>query len=58
MSYMSDVNVRNVPDDLVRQVKSKAALEGKTLREITIEAFERYAKEKEKPLKVRRTARK
>ncbi len=44
---VSHVLLRNVPEELVRRVKSKAALEGRTMREIVIGAFEQYAGGKE-----------
>ncbi len=48
---MSDVNIRNVDPALVSKVKSEACLEGKTLKDIVIEMFERYVAEKQKKKK-------
>lgn len=38
------LNIRNVPDELVRRAKSQAALEGKTLREWIVKAVEEKLK--------------
>lgn len=32
----------DIPDDLYRRVKAKSALEGRAIREVTSELFERY----------------
>jgi hypothetical protein len=32
----------DIPDDLYRQVKAKSALEGRAIREVTTDLFERY----------------
>ncbi len=37
----------DVPDDLYRKVKARSALEGRALREVAVEAFERYLAEPE-----------
>ena len=37
---MSDMNIRNVPDDLVRKIKMVALMENKPLREKVIEILE------------------
>lgn len=34
-----------VPDELYRQVKAKSALEGKAVREVTVELFRRYVRQ-------------
>ena len=39
--YMGTVNLRNMPDELIRRVKSQAALQGKSMREYVIEALEK-----------------
>jgi hypothetical protein len=38
---MSDLNIRKVPDDLIRALKIEAAENGKTLRDVCIERLER-----------------
>lgn len=38
----TDYLLRNVEDSLWRQVKARAALEGKDVREVIIEALESY----------------
>jgi len=35
------LNIRNFPDDLLRQLKAKAALDGKLLRDLVIELIEK-----------------
>ena len=40
---MSDLNIRNIPPELVAQIKAAAAMEQKTLREIVIEILTNYA---------------
>jgi len=37
---MSDMNIRNIPDDLVRKIKMVALMENKPLREKVIEILE------------------
>ena len=41
---MTDVNLREFPDELHREAKAKAALEGITLKELIIKAVEAYLK--------------
>lgn len=41
---MADYPLRNVPNDLWRQVKSKAAYEGRTIRFVLLELLRIYAK--------------
>ena len=53
---MGVLSVRDFPEELLRQAKSKAVLEGRTLRELVIEAVEKVVEEK-KSLKVRRVNR-
>ncbi len=38
---MGAVNLRNMPEDLIRKVKSQAALQGKSMREFVIVALEK-----------------
>jgi plasmid stability protein len=45
---MQTINLRNVPEDLVRKVKSKAALSGVTMRQFVIDTLT-AAVEEEKP---------
>ena len=40
------VFIRRVPAKLLREVKAKAMLEDRTLREIVIELFQKYTKKK------------
>jgi hypothetical protein len=35
----------DLPDDLYRQVKSKAAMQGRAVREVTIELYQRFLAE-------------
>lgn len=37
----------DLPDDLYRQVKAKSALEGRAVREVTIELYRRWLEERE-----------
>ena len=37
----------DVPDDLYRKVKARSALEGRALREVAVELFERYLEQPE-----------
>jgi hypothetical protein len=37
----------DVPDDLYRRVKAKTALQGRAVREVTIELFQRWVNEPE-----------
>lgn len=37
----------DIPDDLYRQVKAKSALQGKRIREVTIELYRRWLAEAE-----------
>jgi predicted HicB family RNase H-like nuclease len=41
---MSDINVRDFPEELHREVKARAALEGISLKELIIKAVEAYLK--------------
>jgi predicted HicB family RNase H-like nuclease len=41
---MAVINIRDFPDNLHREAKSKAALEGITLKELIIKAVEEYLK--------------
>ena len=41
----------DVPDDLYRRVKAKTALEGRAVREVTIELFRNWLQEPEKRAK-------
>jgi hypothetical protein len=43
---MAVINIRDFPDTLHREAKSKAALEGITLKELIIKAVEEYLKKK------------
>ena len=43
---MAVINIRDFPDELHRVAKSKAALEGITLKELIIRAVEAYLKTK------------
>jgi hypothetical protein len=56
MVTMPVLSVRDFPDELLRQAKSKAVLEGRTLRELVIEAVKKVVEEKPS-LKTRRTNR-
>jgi hypothetical protein len=47
----TDYFLRNVENSLWRQVKARAALEGKDIREVIIEALENYVKEGMEKLK-------
>jgi uncharacterized protein (DUF1778 family) len=44
MSNTKALNLRAVPDDLIRRAKSAAALEGKTLRDWVLKAIEEKLK--------------
>lgn len=44
---MGNVNLRNMPDDLVRKAKAAAALRGISLRQLVIEALETALKGEE-----------
>ncbi len=39
----------NIPDDLYREVKAKSALEGRAVREVTVELYTAWLGRKEKP---------
>ena len=41
IEYMGTVNLRNMPEVLIRRVKSQAALQGRSMREFVIEALEK-----------------
>ena len=43
---MATINLRDIPDDLHRQVKAKAALMGISIKELTIRALTEYLKKK------------
>ena len=45
---MATMFIKNFPDDLHRQAKAEAALQGVTLREIVAEALTAYLKVQEK----------
>jgi hypothetical protein len=38
-----------VPDELYRLVKAKSALEGRAVREVTVELYQHYAEQEEPP---------
>ena len=42
---MSSVNIRSMPEELVRRSKAQAALRGITLRDFVIEALEKALQE-------------
>jgi predicted HicB family RNase H-like nuclease len=48
---MAIINIRDFPDDLHRQAKSKAALEGISLKDLIIKAIEEYVMGKKKGAK-------
>jgi len=37
----------DIPDDLYRQVKAKSALEGRAVRDVTVELFRSYVEQRE-----------
>lgn len=39
----------NIPDELYREVKAKSALEGRAVREVTVELYTAWLGRKEKP---------
>ena len=39
---MSTINLRNVPDDLHRKAKARAAMEGVTLKQLILRLLEEY----------------
>jgi hypothetical protein len=39
----------DIPDELYRQVKARAALEGRPVREVTIELYQRWLREAPSP---------
>ena len=39
---MSTINLRNIPDDLHRKAKARAAMEGVSLKQITLRLLEEY----------------
>jgi hypothetical protein len=41
-----DLLIRDMPADLLRRVRSRAALEDRTLKAVAVEAFEDYVKKK------------
>ena len=38
-----------IPDELYRLVKAKSALEGRAVREVTVELYQRYVEQEESP---------
>ena len=38
--YMADINIRKMPDDLIRKVKAQAALKGITMRDYVIASLQ------------------
>ncbi len=44
---MTVLNIRNMPDDIMRKAKSEAALQGVTLKEFVIAAMEAALQKKE-----------
>jgi predicted HicB family RNase H-like nuclease len=51
---VSNINVRNVPEDLHRLAKAQAALEGITMQELVIRAIREYLDRETKKKKERR----
>ena len=45
---MANINLRDFPDQLHREAKAKAALEGISLKELIITAVEEYLKQAKK----------
>ncbi len=45
---MAVMNLRDVPDDLHRRAKAKAAMEGISLKALVIKALEEYLKKKKR----------
>jgi predicted DNA binding CopG/RHH family protein len=45
---MTDVNLRNVPEGLMRRVKAQAALQGLTMRQFVMDVLEEKLAEIEK----------
>jgi hypothetical protein len=45
-----------IPDELYRKVKAKSALQGHTVRAVTIELFERWLTEEQAPASTRVTS--
>lgn len=43
---MATINLRDIPDDLHRKVKAKAAMEGITLKQLVILALKEYLKKR------------
>ena len=43
---MATINLRDIPDDLHRKAKAKAAMEGITLKQLVIRAIDEYLKKK------------
>ena len=43
---MANINLRDFPEALHREAKSKAALEGITLKDLIIKAVQEYVKKK------------
>ncbi len=40
--FMATINLRNVPDDLHRKAKARAAMEGVTLKQLIMRLLEEY----------------
>ena len=45
---MATINLRDIPEDLHRKAKAKAAMEGITLKQLVIQAIEEYLKKKKR----------
>ena len=45
---MATINLRDIPDDLHRKAKAKAAMEGITLKQLVIIAINEYLKKKKR----------
>lgn len=45
---MAIMNLRDMPDDIHRRAKAKAAMEGITLKELVIKALKEYLKKKKR----------
>ncbi|MCA1964965.1 MAG: hypothetical protein LDL31_13550 [Prosthecobacter sp.] len=41
----------DVPDDLYRRVKAKTALQGRAIREVTVELYQRWLEQEDAPAK-------
>ena len=47
LANMSDIFLRKMPEDLIRRVKSQAALQGITMRDFVVDALEKALQGKE-----------